>query len=93
MPLSVYTRRRLAIGLQSEAAADDFADIVDAGSGTLKAYTRRRLQFAANNTVVGTGIATKVDAGTALTGQQANVLGVICNSRPAASEIAAALAL
>lgn len=91
MPLSVYTRRSLANGLASESAADDFADTVDAGSGTLDAITKRRLEIACANRQLGLGIAAKVDAGTALTGPQAAVLGMVCNSRVAAAEIAAAL--
>jgi len=92
MPLSVYARRRLAYGLKSEAAGDDVADVVDAGSGTLKADTARRLQFMSANRAIGLGIETAVEAGTALSGQQQTILGMICNSRPAAAEIAAALA-
>jgi hypothetical protein len=92
MPLSVYARRRLVYGLRSEAAGDDVADIVDAGSGTLKADTIRRLQFMAVSRSTGLGIEAAVEAGTALSGQQQTALGMICNSRPAAAEIAAALA-
>jgi len=92
MPLSVYARRRLVYGLRSEAAGDDVADVVDAGSGTLKTDTARRLQFMSANRAIGLGIETAVEAGTALSGQQQTILGMICNSRPAAAEIAAALA-
>jgi hypothetical protein len=92
MPLSVYARRRLVYGLRSEAAGDDVADVVDAGSGTLKADTIRRLQFMAVSRSTGLGIEAAVEAGTALSGQQQTALGMICNSRPAAAEIAAALA-
>jgi len=92
MPLSVYARRRLAYGLKSEAAGDDVADVVDAGSGTLKTDTARRLQFMSANRAIGLGIETAVEAGTTLSGQQQTILGMICNSRPAAAEIAAALA-
>lgn len=91
MPLSVYTRRCLTSGLASRAAADDIVAIVDAGSGTLKAHTKRRLEIACANRQLGLGIAGEVDAGTALTGPQAAVLGMACNSRVAAAEIAAAL--
>jgi hypothetical protein len=35
MPLSVYTRRQLASGLASRAAANDIVTVVVAGSGTL----------------------------------------------------------
>jgi hypothetical protein len=44
------------------------------------------------NRAIGLGIETAVEAGTALSGQQQTILGMICNSRPAAAEIAAALA-
>jgi hypothetical protein len=91
MPLSVYTRRQLASGLASRAAANDIVTVVDAGSGTLGAHTKRRLEVACANRQLGLGIAGKVDAGTALTGPQAAVLGMACNSRVAAAEIAAAL--
>lgn len=93
MPLSTYTRRRLAFGLQGEAAGDSFADIVDAGTGTLPAYVVRRLRFNANSGAVGSGIATKVNTSAALSDAERDALGRICQSRVAANEIAAALAL
>lgn len=92
MPLSVYARRRLAFGLQSEAAGDSFADIVDAGTGTLPAYVVRRLRFNAASGPVGSGIATKVNTSAALTDRERDALGRICQSRVAANEIATALA-
>jgi hypothetical protein len=91
MPLSVYTRRCLANGLASESAADDLADVVDAGSGTIDAITTRRLEIACANRQVALGIAAKVNAGTALVANQGAVLGMAINSRVAAAEIAAAL--
>lgn len=93
MPLSTYTRRRLAYGLRSEAAGDSFADIVDAGTGTLDQDVVRRLRNGAANGSVGSGIATKVNTSAALTDRERVGLARICNSQIAANEIATALAL
>lgn len=65
MPLSQYTRRKLSYALGSNTAADDLADIVDAGSGTMKVFTARRL-IVAMGRKAGTLMKTAVNAGTAI---------------------------
>ena len=67
MALSAYTRRKLAVALGSQSAANALVTIIDAGSGTVSQDSQRRLQEALGSIPEGTALATKIAADSALT--------------------------
>jgi hypothetical protein len=92
MALSAHARRVLRAGLCSAAAADDFADVVDAGSGTIDVHTFNRIVYGTGNRKASALIQTAVNAGTALNGYAQRHLSNLCGDAGVAAEIAAALA-
>ena len=79
MPLSAQARRKLHYGLANRVAADNIADVIDAGSGTITANSKRRLVFGLGNRKAANLLETAVNAGTAINGYTqrhlANIVG------------------
>jgi hypothetical protein len=92
MALSVYARRVLSYGLQSQPAANDFVTVVNAGSGTLEVGTQQRIRRNIHDQTAANGIITAVNAGTALSARQRDLLGSSLRNRVVATEIATELA-
>lgn len=90
--LSKYTRQRLAVGLGSQSAAKDLADIVDAGSGTLKVSTFRRVVTGMGDAKAAALLQTAVNAGSSISGSVQRKLALMVGDNGAAREIAAKLA-
>lgn len=90
MPLSQNARRRLGYALGSHGAADDLADVVDAGTGSIEAFTERRLIVAMGRTA-GVAMKTAVNASSALSDFTQRRLAVAVG-QGVANEIADALA-
>jgi hypothetical protein len=74
MALTNHTRRQLAVALGSESLADQVADIVDAGSGTLSDDAKRRIWNMLGSTATGVVLATAIAGDTTLTSYQKDKL-------------------
>lgn len=91
MALSVYARRTLAHALTSYSIADEIADVIDAGSGTLSQAAKDRLSFLLGDRDAAKALAISIDAGTTITDANENRLGFLLCDRLPASEIAKSL--
>lgn len=88
MALTSHARDVLRYGLKHNGAADEFADVVDAGSGSLSTFVRSRF-IALCGRAEGDGICDAANAGnTALTAMEQDALAVMLGSRVVANEIA-----
>ncbi|SFH96755.1 hypothetical protein [Planctomicrobium piriforme] len=92
MALSNFARRLLKTGLANNAAGEEIADIIDAGTGTLSAATREFLQKGMADNRAATLFETAVEAGSAIDGYTQRYLGNMVGDAGVAREIAAALA-
>lgn len=92
MPLKATTRTALRFALCETGAAKNFADVVDAGSGTLRDDTKRRLRMNMGNRKVANTLITAVEAGSAIDGRTQRVLAVMLADSQSARDIATILA-
>ena len=92
MAISNFARELLKHGLANRKAADDIADIVDAGSGTMASSSKRWLLFATGNRKATDLLETGINAGTAINDFAQRRLAIAIGDQGAADEIADELA-
>lgn len=92
MALSSHARRLLQVGLGNRAAADDLADVIDAGSGTIHNHTVECLKSGMANSKAALQMEVIANAGTGMTGIVQRHLSNMVGDAGVAREIAAELA-
>jgi len=91
MALTAHTRRTLKLGLASNAAGEEVADVIDAGTGTLSSNTKKKIHVAMANRKAASLFITAVEAGTLINSFTKLRLKIALRDSTAMLDIAATL--